>query len=84
MIDKPFWKRSEWYAAVALPYLATAIDSLVQLTKNGHLDPANPVFILLIKATAALSAVYAIGRSVVKAFGSSTVTEVPVITSSGL
>jgi len=65
-MDKVFWRRSEWWAAVAFPWLATVIDSLQHLISNGNLPADNPVYILLLKSTAILTGLYTLGRAFVK------------------
>lgn len=74
LLDRPFFKRSEFYVAVVLPYVATISDALHAYVANGSINAGDPTFSFLLHASAVLSGIYAAGRALQKTFGGSAVT----------
>lgn len=69
MDTHPWYRRSELYVAVVLPYLAVALDMIHMELASTKLSPTDPIFVLLVKLAAAGSFIYSAGQSLRKTFG---------------
>lgn len=69
-MEKPYYRRSEfWFSLLGItPGAAIGMaEVILQITGDGTLDPSNPLYILLIKVAAGLTAIYTVSRQLNKA-----------------